>query len=148
MNDEPKEIEDVLNKLRNGWYSQIEHNGTSDYVARLNRIAQRINAFFSLLNDLVYKKHSHYKNEVRLALRFDEEWFPGESAAAISAFAEKVNALPENAEHKTIRVLDESYGKLLDFHWVSWSRWIPLVNDRIDAITENLRKSGVTGFEK
>ena len=148
VNLEPVAIEKQLHELREQWYLQVVSDGAASYLARLNAVIRQINAFMMSLNDLIYKKHPYYKNEIRAAMNIDGQWFPNDSASAVNQFAEKINALPEKPEMKTVRVLDEPFGQLLDLSWTKWSRWIPEANDRIDFMTGNLRKSGVTGYEK
>lgn len=148
INGEPKEIEKDLKNLRLHWYTQIAQDGSSAYVMRLRNAAAASQNITTALNELIYQKHAHYKNEVRTALCLDEEWFPKAATSNLITFATKVDALPEKTEIKTVRVLEESWGQLLDLTGVQFERWIPQVNDRIDAMSHNLRKLGVTGFEK
>jgi len=148
INGDPRQLEAELKSLRVLWYTQVVQDGSVAYFNRLRKAAAKTENLSNTLNDLIYKKHSHYKDEVRTALCLDEEWFPRNATGHLITFASKIDALPEKPELKTVRVLEESWGQYLDMTGVQFERWIPQVNDRIDAMSGNLRKSGVTGFEK
>ena len=98
INGEPKEIEAELKGLRVLWYTQVVRDGSVSYFRRLRSAAARTENLSKTLNDLIYKKHAHYKNEVRTALCLDEEWFPKDATGYLITFASKIDALPERPE--------------------------------------------------
>lgn len=143
---EPQAIAKELHGLREQWYHQIAQHGAIAYLGRLNAVIRRLNEFWRVINDLIYTKHAYYKEEVRTALNIDRA--PNEIVPMINKFAGLVHKLPEGASIDTIRIIEEQYGALLDTNWVRFQEWLGGANDRIESMTSNLRKTGLTGFEK
>ncbi len=146
LNGEPLQIALELNRLRESYYSQIEERGAFAYQNDLNALTLRLHHFWGQFNDYIHQKYRLYQDEIRYALNADR--IPNEIIPMINKFSELVRGLPDKPEHKTVRILDEPFGALLDTNGVEFGAWHGGANDRIQSMMSNLRKSGVTGLEK
>lgn len=153
MSGEPSAIDQELISFHNNpkggeaWYTQIEKGGAQKYIERLEVVLERSQKMWAGLNDFVYRsKHSHYKDQVRVALNLDMQ--PDGFHTGVSRFVRLLKLLPAKPEHNTLRIMDEPFGNHLDINRTKWREWVGGSLARIESMTESLRKNGTTGFEK
>jgi hypothetical protein len=145
MNDEPVKLQTRLHDFRTNWENQILNEGSTKYINKGNSLIRDFQSFYGRLNDFIFRKNPYYKEEVGVAMNMDAH--PNDVVPAINYFVEGVSYLSEKPEGNTVVLLRDRYGRL-DTSWVKFNEWIGGANTRIEFMTGNLRRSGVTGYEK
>jgi hypothetical protein len=139
----------IQGKLINAQYS-LTQLGLKQTIHDLNDAKNSIQTnVWEPINNFVYKEHSGYQNEMRVALALDDETAKGELTRAIQAIIDRLKLFPEDPdkiEQKSVGLVLPEYEAAEKLGNQFWS-WLNIAQSRIKEMKNNLRTKGITGYE-
>jgi hypothetical protein len=144
MNNTVKPLYDEMHDYNFRFGAHLASGGPRQMAENYVSLRVKIQAMWGDVNKFIYDTHPYYKEEMRVALNIQQQ--PSDLVPALEYAAEGMRALPDAPSDQLLKLFTPQRERLKKAE-DQFGGWIGGANTKITFMTDNLRRSGVTGYE-
>ncbi len=135
----------AISTLSVNWQGALRNGNLAQQLTELREKLQT--DVWGKIDDFVYEKNKRHEAEMQTAFALDHIAAKGELARTLQTTIQAVQRLPRNAPPEMDELVAPQFKELARQANIAYE-WLLEVRTRIAAMTDNLNKSRVTGYER